>query len=100
MNPKIGYYRDSASQKEIDIVVSIPRGKILIEVKYRKDSLMKDSEAIVEWAKKDETNASILVTKENDDFGILKKAPIMRIPAYAFLYLLGHAEKHRFKKTK
>lgn len=97
MNPKLGYFRDSSTQKEMDIVLTIPRGKILIEVKYRNDTALKDSEAIVEWSKKDKTNLSILVTKDSKDYGLAKNAPIMKIPAFVFLYLLGHAEKHRYR---
>ncbi|MFC5401184.1 ATP-binding protein [Cohnella soli] len=98
-NPKIGYYRDSSSQKEIDIVVMMPNSKILIEIKYRENPKIKETEAIVEWSKKDKlTAASLLVTKNAEDYGKLEHAPIMRIPAYAFLYLLGHAEKIRFRK--
>lgn len=97
LNPKIGYFRDSSSQKEIDVVVMTPKFKILIEVKYREDSRMKDSEAIVEWSKKDEPIAALLITKSHDDYGLLPNAPVMKLPAYAFLYLLGHAEKHRYR---
>ncbi|RCX15641.1 hypothetical protein DFP94_11489 [Fontibacillus phaseoli] len=98
-NPKVGYYRDSSSQKEIDIVVMMPNSKILIEIKYRENPKIKETEAIVEWAKKDRlTAASLLVTKNAEDYGLLDHAPIMRIPAFAFLYLLGHAEKTRFRK--
>lgn len=99
-NPQIGYYRDSGSQKEIDIVVMMPNSKILIEIKYRENPKLKETEAIVEWSKKDKlTAASLLVTKNGGDYGLLDHAPIMRIPAFAFLYLLGHAEKTRFKKS-
>lgn len=99
-NPKVGYYRDTITQKEIDIVVEMPVYKILIEVKYRRDSRIKETEAIVEWSRKEPSKiSSLLITKENDDYGMLGHAPIMRIPAYAFLFLLGHAEKHRFKKS-
>lgn len=98
LNPKVGYYRESTTQKEIDIVIKMPTSKILIEVKYRKDSRLKGTEAIVEWSRKETSTASLLITKENDDYGMVASAPIMRIPAYAFLFLLGHAEKHRFKK--
>lgn len=97
-NPKIGYYRDSSSQKEIDIVVMMPRSSILIEIKYREHPKIKESEAIVDWSKKDASAAALLVTKHASDYGLLDHAPIMRIPAFAFLYLLGHAEKTRFKK--
>src|SRR5690606_15196990 len=53
-NPKIGYFRDSSSQKEIDIVVMMPNSKIMIEIKYRENPRIKESEAIVEWSKKEQ----------------------------------------------
>jgi len=97
-NPKIGYFRDSSSQKEIDIVVMMPNAKILIEIKYRENSRIKDNEAIVEWSKKEKNTVALLITKKDKDYGYLDYAPIMKIPAYAFLFLLGHAEKYRYKK--
>lgn len=97
-NPKIGYYRDSSSQKEIDIAVMMPNSQILIEIKYRENARIKATEAIVEWSKKDKATAAILVTKNSADIGYVDHAPVMRIPAFAFLYLLGHAEKTRYKK--
>lgn len=100
-NPRIGYYRDSNSQKEIDIVVMMPNSKILIEIKYRENPKIKETEAIVDWSKKDGApTASLLITKHAEDYGLLDHAPIMRIPAFAFLYLLGHAEKMRYRNPK
>jgi len=43
------------------------------------------------------------VTKRNEDYGIQDstgKKKILRLPAFAFLYLLGNAEKHRFRGVK
>jgi predicted AAA+ superfamily ATPase len=93
--PAVGYYRDPKTQKEIDIVVSFPVGKILIEVKYREDAAIRPDEAIVDLARDKETRA-IIVTKRSSDFGVLEydtRFPMVKIPAFAFLYLLGHAER-------
>ncbi|WP_202914522.1 hypothetical protein [Paenibacillus antri] len=99
-NPKVGYFRDSASQKEICIVVMMPTAKILLEIKYREHPKIKESEAIVEWSRKGNgARASLLITKNAEGYGMLDHAPIMRIPAFAFLYLLGHAEKSRFREA-
>lgn len=81
----------------VDMVV--PNSKILIEIKYRANPKLKETEAIVEWSKKEAFTASILVTKNAEDYGLLDHVPIMRIPAFAFLYLLGHAEKMKLIKT-
>ena len=95
----VGYYRGGKKDKEIDIVVAYPRIKnLLIEVKYREEAPIPDDSAICELSSK--ASAAIIVTKTQDDYGI-HDAPdgtkMIRIPAYAFLYLLGHAEKNGFK---
>lgn len=95
---QLGYFRKAKdNQKEVDVVIELPREKILCEVKYRNNSHISDSDAIVELCRDDKSKATtaFLVTKRLDDFGITKhetKVPILRIPAIAFLYLLGKAE--------
>ncbi len=96
---RIGYYRGGRRNKEIDIVVDYPNIKnILIEVKYREHAAIPDDDAICELS--GNAVASIIVTKRADDFG-LQDTPggkkLIRMPAFAFLYLLGHAEKHGYR---
>lgn len=95
---QLGYFRKARNnQKEVDVVIELPREKILCEVKYRNNSHIPATDAIVELCK-DETakvTNAFLITKRLDDFGIARhetKVPILRIPAIAFLYLLGKAE--------
>lgn len=97
----IGYYRDKKKGNEIDIVVEYPTGKILIEVKYRENVHIGEKDAIYELA--DEASCSIVVTKQNDDYGIMNskgEKKILYLPAFAFLYLLGNAEKHGYRGSK
>ncbi len=93
---RIGYCRGGSKDNEVDIVVDYPGTRhILIEVKYREQAQVPESDAIVELSK--ESSASIIVTKRADDFGLhgsKKGERLIRIPAFAFLYLLGHSEKH------
>ena len=96
----VGYYRGGRKDKEIDIVVSYPKAKnLLIEVKYREEAPIPDDSAICELCS--QASAAIIVTKTPDDYGS-HNAPdgtkMIRIPAYAFLYLLGHAEKNGFNR--
>ena len=96
---KIGYYRGGKKGKEIDIVVDYPNiNNIIIEVKYREQAPIAVDDAICELA--EEACAAIVVTKRFDDYGV-HNAPgdkkLLRIPAFAFLYLLGHAEKNGYK---
>ncbi|TDF94430.1 ATP-binding protein [Paenibacillus piri] len=97
---QIGYYRDSKTEKEIDIVITYGAlRKIIIEVKYRENTSLSHKEAIVEWANDPKVASAIVITKNSSDFGITDHAtscPIIKIPAFAFLYLLGHAEYTRY----
>ena len=96
---RLGYFRKAKdNQKEVDVVIELPRGKILCEVKYRNNSNISANDAIVELCgdEKSKVTNAFLVTKQLDDFGITKhetRVPILRIPAIAFLYLLGKAEE-------
>lgn len=95
----VGYFRGGKRGKEIDVVVDYPNTKnILVEVKYREGAPIADDDAICELC--DEAAAAIIVTKNANDFGIHNTKSgkdMIRIPAFAFLYLLGHAEKNGYK---
>jgi len=95
----VGYFRGGKRGKEIDIVVDYPSiKKILIEVKYRESAHIADDDAICELC--EEASAAIVVTKNASDFRIQQTKSgkdMIRIPAFAFLYLLGHAEKNGYK---
>ncbi|MGD8401507.1 MAG: ATP-binding protein [Bacillota bacterium] len=94
----IGYFRKlKENQKEVDMVIELPGEKILCEVKYRNDFAIAATEAIVVLSadRKSEVTGAFLVTKKITDYGLIKQetlAPILRIPALPFLYLLGKAE--------
>lgn len=95
----VGYFRGGKRSKEIDIVVDYPNiKKILIEVKYREEAPIADDDAIAALC--EEASLAIIVTKNPQDFGLhhtKSGTDMIRIPAFAFLYLLGNAEKHGYK---
>lgn len=94
--PTIGYFRGKGGNKEVDIVVSLPKGKILLGVKYKEETSLKKNDVLVELADLPDTLGALLITKNADDYGVLPfktATPVIKIPAFAFLYLLGHAEK-------
>ncbi len=95
----IGYFRGGKKNKEIDIVVDYPNIRnILIEVKYREGAPIADDDAISELC--EDASAAIIVTKNATDFGVHNTScgkELLRIPAFAFLYLLGNAEKHGYR---
>jgi hypothetical protein len=50
-NAQVGYYRRlKDNEKEIDVVVELPTGRILCEVKYRENTHVKETDAIIEFA--------------------------------------------------
>ena len=95
---QLGYFRKAKdNQKEVDVVIELPREKILCEVKYRNNSHIPASDAIVELCKDADTKvtSAFLITRQIDDVGVTKHetaVPILRVPAIAFLYLLGKSE--------
>ncbi|MBQ7432230.1 MAG: ATP-binding protein [Lachnospiraceae bacterium] len=93
----VGYFRGGGKDKEIDIVVEMLNAKnILIEVKYREGAPLPDDSAICQLA--GEAAVAIVVTKTPDDYGVHHTKggeKLVRIPAYAFLYLLGYGEKQK-----
>ena len=95
----VGYFRGGRKNKEIDVVVDYPNSKkILIEVKYREEAPIADDDAISELC--EEASAAIIVTKNPGDFGLHNTKSgkeMLRIPAFAFLYLLGNAEKNGYR---
>ena len=97
----VGYYRGGKKGNEIDIVVDFPNGKILIEVKYREQATINEKDAIYEFA--GQSTCAIVVTKRENDYGIQPSAgdsKILRLPAFAFLYMLGNAEKNGYKGAR
>ena len=97
----VGYYRGGKKGNEIDIVVDFPSGKILIEVKYREHAQIGKKDAVFEFA--DEAASAIVITKRESDFGMQLsngENKILRIPAFAFLYLLGNAEKNGYRGVR
>ena len=95
---QLGYFRKAKdNQKEVDVVIELPREKILCEVKYRNDSYIPAADAIVELCRDEDSKvtSAFLITKKLGDVGITKHetaVPILRVPAIAFLYLLGKSE--------
>jgi len=89
----IGYYRDGKSDKEIDIITNSVKENMYVEVKYRENSAIKQDNPI--YQKIDDKDRLFVITKNIDDCSItqLKSGKkIVKIPAFAFLYLLGLEE--------
>lgn len=94
----VGYFRGDKKNKEIDIVVQSAKFRpIMIEVKYREQAKIADDDEIVLQSKA--TYPNLVITKRANDFGECSYGDknIYRIPAPAFLYMLGLVEYRRSK---
>jgi predicted AAA+ superfamily ATPase len=94
----VGYYRKlKENQKEVDIVISLPKAKILCEVKYRSGASIPATDAIIALSKDPDAKiaSAFIITKMLSDYGSTAHntaTPVMRVPALPFIYLLGSAE--------
>ena len=92
-NGTVGYYRDSKTEKEIDIVAESVKTNLYIEIKYREKTVIKKDNPLYNIPK--QNDKIYIITKEPMDYGITKlenNKKVVRIPAFAFLYLLGKQE--------
>jgi predicted AAA+ superfamily ATPase len=96
-SPELVYWRDTASAKEVDIIVRSPSYTIPVEVKYRDDGTLAEKEGIVAYCKLERVAIAYWVTRRETDFGQLQfpglETRFMRVPAHIFTYLLGQAER-------
>ena len=93
-NAKVGYYRDSRTDKEIDIVSASVKNKYYIEIKYRENSSVKADNPLYNIA--DKNDRAFVITKNSADYGVIQLnsgMSVVKIPVYAFLYLTGMEEK-------
>lgn len=89
---RVGYWRESASGTEVDVVVVTPEGpRAAIEVKYREHP-GREATGLRRFLARRPGVPGFLVTRRAADFGPLSLgdgATVFRVPAFAFLYLLG-----------
>jgi len=95
--PQITYWRDAATQKEVDIIVRSPAYLIPVEVKYREKAPLRESEGIVAFCGREKVKSAYWVTRREEDFDVQRfrnaETAFLRVPAHIFVYLLGQAER-------
>lgn len=96
-NPTISYWRDSATQQEVDIIVESPAYIIPFEVKYKEQPSLGHNSGLAEYSRLMRIPKAFVVTKSAQDFGPLQLSglgtTIMQVPAHILTYLLGQAER-------
>jgi len=97
-NPRIGYWRDSSTNKEVDIVIDSPSYRIAVEVKYRSEASIPKKAGIRAYCEREDVSYAYWVTQRDTDFGVQScgdsGTQILKIPAHIFIYLLGQAERN------
>ncbi len=94
--PRISYFRDAKTQKEVDIIVKGPTYCRPFEVKYQNNAELTPDDGIVGYCAEDESAShAFFVTKT--DFSTTQfdgsKTVYMKVPAHILCYLLGQAER-------
>ena len=90
----IGFFRDKKG-KEIDVVTNSVKENMYIEVKYREKANIEKDNPI--FTKADKNDRLFVITKNDLDSEIIEldnKKKLVKIPAYAFLFLLGLEEEN------
>ncbi len=95
--PEIVYWRDPASQKEVDIIVRSPNYIFPFEIKYRERPTLNTKSGLVAFCRLENVSKAYWVTKQEKDFQVVifdgLSTQFLKIPAHILCYLLGQAER-------
>lgn len=95
--PEIVYWRDAATQREVDIIVRSPAYVLPFEVKYRANPQLDKKSGLGTYCASEKPKQAYLVTKRDADFAVTQLEDIdttfLKIPAYILCYLLGQSER-------
>lgn len=100
--PRLGYWKDRKG-REVDLIIDTPTKKrVAVEVKYRENPRIGSDDGITRYLESDSEAQGIVVTKDAEDFEtkvVTGERSVTLIPAYVFLYILGHFERRRHTKS-
>ncbi len=95
--PEIVYWRDAATQKEVDIIVRSPAYLLPVEVKYRANPKLDRKSGLGVYCASEKPAQAYLVTQGDADFGVARlkglDTAFLKIPAHILCYLLGQSER-------
>ncbi len=88
--PTISYWRDTATQKEVDIIVQSPRYTFPFEVKYQENPRLREASGLVAYCKLEKVTRAYWVAKQDRDFDVLKfqglETEFLKVPAHVLCY--------------
>ena len=95
--PEIVYWRESASGKEVDIIVRSPAYVLPFEIKYREKPGLNQADGLVTYCRAENPRQAYMVTRRERDFGMTQfdglETRFIKVPAHILCYLLGQAER-------
>ncbi|HEB86361.1 MAG TPA: ATP-binding protein [Gammaproteobacteria bacterium] len=95
--PEIVYWRESASGKEVDIIVRSPAYLLPFEIKYKEKPSLGQSDGLVTYCRAENPRQAYMVTKRDRDFSVMQfeglQTRFIKVPAHILCYLLGQAER-------
>lgn len=95
--PEIVYWRDAATQKEVDIIVRSPAYVLPFEVKYKTRPQLDRKSGLGIYCASENPAQAYLVTQREADFSVSRLKAVdttfLKIPAYILCYLLGQSER-------
>jgi uncharacterized protein len=96
--PTFSYWSDTRRQREVDLVMRIPRYVVPVEVKYRGDARLSAESGLAQFVQEVRDTRPIVITQRDSDFAAepLPGSDVraLRIPAHIFCYLIGASERH------
>ena len=99
--PELCYWRDPASNLEVDIIVKSPAYHLPFEVEYKEKAALDKKSGLGVYSQSEGLNKAFLVTKSENDFGVTRlkdiKTEFLKVPAHILCYLLGQAERILWK---
>lgn len=95
--PEITYWRDAATDKEVDIIVRSPAYHLPFEVKYKEKATLEAKSGLAIYSEAEDIKHAYLVTKRETDFGVSfldqTQTSFLKVPAHILCFLLGQAER-------
>lgn len=95
--PEIVYWRDAASNREVDIIVRSPAYLLPFEIKYKEKPGLDRNGGLAICCRSEEPKLAFMVTKRDSDFSVSKLEDVptrfLKIPAHILCYLSGQAER-------
>jgi predicted AAA+ superfamily ATPase len=102
--PRITYWQEPRTKREVDIIIRTPNHNIPVEVKYREDEALTPTSGLAVYCQKEKVAQGYWVTKREEDFGLVSlpghATSFLRIPAHIFTYLLGRAERALWQSSE